>query len=46
MVACVVGAIALITVPETTRCPMNGRATPGTPEAPPQMDYDLQPARA
>jgi MHS family proline/betaine transporter-like MFS transporter len=46
MAACVVGAIALITVPETTRCPMNGRETPGTPEAPPQMDYDLQPARA
>jgi len=30
MAACVVGAIALITVPETTRCPINGRTVPGT----------------
>jgi MHS family proline/betaine transporter-like MFS transporter len=39
MAACVVGAIALITVPETTRCPINGRAVPGTADAPPQMAY-------
>ena len=46
MAACVIGALALITVPETTRCPINGRAVPGTAGAPPQMDYDLHPAPA
>jgi MHS family proline/betaine transporter-like MFS transporter len=46
MAACVVGAIALLSVPETTRCPINGRAVPGTAGAPPQMDYDLRPAPA
>ena len=45
MGACLVGAIALITVPETTRCPINGRETPGTAKAPPQLDYELHPAR-
>ncbi len=44
MAACVIGAIALIKVPETTRCPMNGTETPGTPEAPPQLEYQKQPA--
>ena len=39
MGACLVGAIALITVPETTRCPINGTKTPGTPQAPPQLAY-------
>jgi MHS family proline/betaine transporter-like MFS transporter len=46
MAACAVGAIALIRVPETTRCPMRGRAIPGTPEAPPPVDYRLSPAPA
>jgi MHS family proline/betaine transporter-like MFS transporter len=46
MGACVVGAIALITVPETTRCPINGTAVPGTADAPPQMDRELHPAGA
>jgi MHS family proline/betaine transporter-like MFS transporter len=46
MAACVVGAVALITVPETTRCPINGRTVPGTEGAPPALDYELQPARA
>jgi MHS family proline/betaine transporter-like MFS transporter len=46
MAACVVGAIALLRVPETTRCPIRGRTVPGTPEAPPPVDYRLQPAPA
>jgi MFS transporter, MHS family, proline/betaine transporter len=45
MAACIIGAIALIKVPETTRCPINGRGTPGTPDAPPQMEYEKQPSR-
>jgi MFS transporter, MHS family, proline/betaine transporter len=40
MAACVIGAIALIKVPETTRCPMNGTETPGTADAPPQLEYE------
>jgi MHS family proline/betaine transporter-like MFS transporter len=44
MAACVVGAIALISVPETTRCPLNGTATPGTDEALPPVE--LEPARS
>ena len=44
MAACVIGAIALIKVPETTRCPMNGTEMPGTPEAPPQLEYRKQPS--
>jgi MFS family permease len=44
MAACVIGAIALIKVPETTRCPMNGTETPGTAQAPPQLDYEKQPS--
>jgi MHS family proline/betaine transporter-like MFS transporter len=44
MAACVVGAIALIRVPETTRCPLNGTATPGTEDALPPVE--LEPARA
>jgi hypothetical protein len=40
MAACVIGAIALIKVPETTRCPMNGREIPGTDGAPPQLAYE------
>jgi MHS family proline/betaine transporter-like MFS transporter len=43
MAACVVGAIALLTVPETTRCPLNGTATPGTEEALPPVA--LEPSR-
>jgi MHS family proline/betaine transporter-like MFS transporter len=39
MAACVIGAIALIKVPETTRCPMNGTQIPGTVGAPPQLEY-------
>jgi hypothetical protein len=44
MAACVVGAIALLKVPETTRCPLNGTATPGTEEALPPVE--LEPARS
>ena len=39
MGACAIGALALIRVPETTRCPMNGTETPGTPQALPQLAY-------
>ncbi len=42
MAACVVGAIALIKVPETTRCPINGTETPGTAGAPPQLEYEKE----
>jgi MFS family permease len=44
MAACVVGAIAMIKVPETARCPMDGTEIPGTPEAPPQLEYEKQPS--
>ncbi|MDX6241283.1 MAG: transporter, family, proline/betaine transporter [Kribbellaceae bacterium] len=44
MAACVIGAIALFKVPETTRCPLNGTATPGTGEALPPVA--LEPSRA
>ncbi|MGV0741217.1 MFS transporter [Mycolicibacterium sp. XJ870] len=43
MVACVIGMIALIKVPETARCPINGTEIPGTPDAPPQLDYETEP---
>jgi MFS transporter, MHS family, proline/betaine transporter len=46
MAACLVGALALIKVPETTRCPINGTETPGTEKAPPQVAYAPQPAPA
>ena len=46
MIACAVGVVALITVPETTRCPMNGTEIPGTPEAPPALEYELADSRA
>jgi MFS family permease len=46
MAACVIGAIAMIKVPETTRCPMNGTEIPGTENAPPQLDYEKEPSRA
>ncbi|WP_231984590.1 MFS transporter [Mycobacterium sp. 852014-52144_SCH5372336] len=45
MGACIVGAIALTKLPETARCPINGTEIPGTPEAPPQLDYELEPSR-
>jgi MFS transporter, MHS family, proline/betaine transporter len=45
MAACVIGAIALIKVPETTRCPINGTGTPGTADAPPALEYQKQPSR-
>ena len=46
MVACVIGAIALIKIPETTRCPMNGTEIPGTAGAPPQLAYEkIAPSR-
>jgi MFS transporter, MHS family, proline/betaine transporter len=45
MVACVIGAIAMIKVPETTRCPMDGTETPGTAGAPPQLDYEKHPSK-
>ena len=41
MIAVAVGMAALARVPETTRCPINGTEIPGTPEAPPQLDYEL-----
>jgi MHS family proline/betaine transporter-like MFS transporter len=46
MAACVVGAVALISVPETTRCPINGRSVPGTAGAPPALEYEANAARA
>jgi MHS family proline/betaine transporter-like MFS transporter len=46
MGACVIGALALIKVPETTRCPINGTETPGTAKAPPQVAYAPQAAPA
>jgi MHS family proline/betaine transporter-like MFS transporter len=46
MAACVVGAIALLRVPETTRCPIRGRTVPGTPGAPPPVAYRPVPAPA
>jgi MFS family permease len=42
MAACVIGMLALIKVPETARCPITGTEIPGTPEAPPQLDYDIE----
>ncbi|GAT08841.1 MFS transporter [Mycolicibacterium novocastrense] len=45
MAACVIGVIALLKVPETARFPINGTKIPGTPEAPPQLDYELEPSR-
>lgn len=39
MAACVIGMIALVKVPETTRCPIDGTRTPGTPGAPPPLEY-------
>jgi MHS family proline/betaine transporter-like MFS transporter len=44
MAACVIGAIALLKLPETTRCPLNGTATPGTEDALPPVA--LEPSRA
>jgi MFS family permease len=44
MGACLVGALALIRVPETTRCPLNGTAIPGTDEALPPVA--LEPTKA
>jgi MFS family permease len=44
MAACVIGAIALVKVPETTRCPLNGTEIPGTEDAPPPVA--LEPAHA
>ena len=44
MAACVIGAIALFKLPETTRCPLNGTHMPGTEKAPPQLSY--QPVNA
>ncbi|MGV0719479.1 MFS transporter [Mycolicibacterium elephantis] len=46
MAACVVGMIALIKVPETARCPLNGTEIPGTAEAPPPVDYNRVPVPA
>ncbi len=43
MIACVIGMIALIKVPETARCPISGTEIPGTPEAPAQLDYETEP---
>ncbi|WP_020387569.1 MFS transporter [Kribbella catacumbae] len=43
MAACVIGAIALLKMPETTRCPLNGTAMPGTADALPPVA--LEPAK-
>lgn len=40
MGACVIGALALLTVPETARCPIGGTVTPGTEEAPDPVPYE------
>ncbi|OBF00245.1 MFS transporter [Mycolicibacterium elephantis] len=40
MLALAVGMVALTRVPETARYPINGTEIPGTPEAPPQLDYE------
>ncbi|WP_245905890.1 MFS transporter [Mycolicibacterium palauense] len=45
MAACVVGAIALIKVPETARCPIGGTEIPGTPQAPPPLEYEMAGSR-
>jgi MHS family proline/betaine transporter-like MFS transporter len=44
MAACVIGAIALVKVPEPTRWPLNGTETPGTEGALPPVA--LEPAKA
>lgn len=41
MASCVVGALALIRMPETARCPINGTEVPGTADAPPPEEYEL-----
>ncbi|TWD83336.1 metabolite-proton symporter [Kribbella amoyensis] len=46
MAACIVGGIALLKVPETTRCPLNGTETPGTEDAPPPVALEPEPTRA
>ncbi|BBY45192.1 MFS transporter [Mycolicibacterium celeriflavum] len=45
MAACLIGVIALLKVPETTRCPIYGTKIPGTPGAPAQLDYELAGSR-
>ncbi|MCH9666391.1 MAG: MFS transporter [Actinomycetia bacterium] len=45
MIAVAIGMLGFLKVPETTRCPINGTEIPGTPEAPPQLDYELAGAR-
>nr|WP_090344409.1 MFS transporter [Mycolicibacterium malmesburyense]CRL75925.1 sugar phosphate permease [Mycolicibacterium malmesburyense] len=45
MGACVVGAIALVKVPETARCPIYGTKIPGTRGAPGPLDYELEGSR-
>lgn len=42
MAACVIGVLALLKLPETARCPIGGTEIPGTPEAPPPVDYDRE----
>lgn len=44
MAACVIGALALSRIPETTRCPLNGTETPGTEDAPPPVAFEKTPA--
>ncbi|CDQ46834.1 major facilitator superfamily protein [Mycolicibacterium neoaurum] len=41
MAACVIGAVALVGMPETARCPIDGTQTPGTATAPPPLDYEV-----
>jgi MFS family permease len=40
MAACVIGAIALFKIPETSRCPLNGTVTPGTEDAPGPVAFE------
>ncbi|KKW65916.1 MFS transporter [Mycolicibacterium elephantis] len=42
MAACVIGVLALLKLPETARCPLRGTKIPGTPGAPPPVDYDRE----
>lgn len=46
MAACLVGALALARVPETSRCPLNGTEIPGTEDAPPPVALDPAHAKA
>ncbi|MET9018451.1 MFS transporter [Actinopolymorpha sp. NPDC004070] len=46
MAACAIGAISLIRIPETSRCPINGTEVPGTEDAPPPVALEPEPVGA